>query len=94
MITENESKSFELGILTITPHARETLDPDDVLLCLLRHGGCDWGDCTPEDAEENNFSVDKHLRLLSVYHDKNGQKFWIITEADRSQTTVLMPEDY
>jgi hypothetical protein len=93
-MTSNETKSFELGILAITPNALNTIHPEDVLLALVRHGDCDWGDCSSEDAKENDFSVDKHLRILSVYHDRNGVKFWIITEADRSSTMVLLPEDY
>jgi hypothetical protein len=64
------------------------------MTALARHAGCDWGDCGAADWAENDFSVDKYLRLFSVYHDRNGTKFWIITEADRSATTVLLPEDY
>ena len=47
-----------------------------------------------EDAAANEFSLDKNLRLFSIYHDRDGTKFWIIIEADRSVTTVLLPEDY
>lgn len=87
-------RAFELGRLSITSGALETLHPVDVVIALRRHAACDWGDCCPEDAEENNFSVDKRLRILSVYHDRRNIKFWIITEADRSSTTVLLPDDY
>ena len=60
---------------------------------LQRHLSGDWGDCNPADAKENDFSVDKNLRIFSVY--KNGaDKIWIITEADRSTTTILLPEEY
>jgi len=61
---------------------------------LQRHARCDWGDCCEEDLAENEFALDKYLRLFSVYHDRNGTKFWIITEANREVTTLLLPEDY
>ena len=85
---------FELGQLFITPNARDTVYPEDVLLSIARHTRGDWGDVSEEDRQENEFSLEKHLRIFSVYHDRNGTKFWVITEADRSLTTVLLPEDY
>ena len=60
---------------------------------LARHCNCDWGELSTEDKKENDFSMDKHLRLFSVY--KKGKfVIWVITEADRSVTTVLFPEEY
>jgi len=85
---------FNLGQTLITPNALTTLPPDDVQEALNRHASGDWGDCSDDDRAENDFALDKHLRLFSVYHDSHGTKFWIITEADRSATTVLLPEDY
>ncbi|MCC6357372.1 MAG: hypothetical protein IT450_01400 [Phycisphaerales bacterium] len=85
---------FELGRTVITPNAQTTLDQEDVRVSLGRHQRGDWGDCCPEDAKENDFSLPRRLRLFSVYHDRNGIKFWVITEADRSATTILLPEDY
>ena len=85
---------FSLGQAVITPTAMEKLVPHDVAHAVTRHAQGDWGDCGAEDRAENDFAVDKHLRLFSVYHDSNGTKFWVITEADRSATTVLLPEDY
>ncbi len=85
---------FPLGQTLITPNALSRLDAADVQLALGRHVRGDWGDCGPEDRRENEYALPRHLRLLSVYHDRNGRKFWIITEADRSATTVLMPDDY
>ncbi|HWD40377.1 MAG TPA: hypothetical protein VG944_16125 [Fimbriimonas sp.] len=89
-----ESHKFSLGRTVITPGALEALDPDDVLTAIRRHVRGDWGDCAPDDREENEFSVDKNLRLWSVFHDRHQTKFWIITEADRSSTTVLLPSEY
>jgi hypothetical protein len=65
-----------------------------VLDAMLRHARCDWGDVSDQDREENNFSLREDFRLFSVYKDSAGIKFYIITEADRSVTTVLLPEDY
>jgi len=60
---------------------------------LARHCNCDWGDLSAEDKKENDFSLDKHLRLFSVY--KQGKfVIWIISEADRSTTTILFPSEY
>ena len=60
---------------------------------LKRHARCDWGDLSAEDKRENDFSLDKQLRLLSSYQH-GGIKIWIITEADRSVTTILFPSEY
>jgi hypothetical protein len=64
-----------------------------VLVCLIRHAMCDWGELDDEDKRENDFSVDKGLRLLSSYQ-RGDWKIWIISEADRSTTTILFPEEY
>jgi len=85
---------FCLGQLVITVNAKDQLDPDDVLACLTRHSQGDWGDLSEEDRQENERSLNHGFRLLSVYNDRDGTKLWIITEADRSSTCVLLPEDY
>ena len=89
-----ETRHITLGQTVITPNAQTTLHPEDVHEALGRHIRGDWGDCGKEDAAENEFALGKRLRLFSVYHDRDGTKFWIITEADRSVTTILLPEDY
>ena len=61
---------------------------------LLRHANCDWGCVPPEDAEENNLSLKEGFRLLSAYEMEGLPKIWIISEADRSVTTVLFPDEY
>jgi len=60
---------------------------------LKRHSAGDWGDLSLEDKKENYFSIDKHLRLLSAYQH-GDVKIWVITEADRSVTTILFPAEY
>jgi hypothetical protein len=64
-----------------------------VMDSLKRHASCDWGELSAEDKQENNFSLGNHLRLLSSYQ-LNDWKIWIITEADRSVTTILFPSEY
>jgi hypothetical protein len=61
---------------------------------LRRHQQGDWGDVPSEDAKENEVSVFAGLRILSSYQISAGVRIWIITEADRSVTTLLLPEEY
>lgn len=85
---------FPLGHIAITCPAMEILHPEDVHAALDRHRVGDWGDVCEEDWTENEQSLSQNFRLLSEYRDRNQRRFWIITEADRSATTVLLPEDY
>lgn len=87
-------KKFPLGQTVVTANALEHLTQDDVLGALKRHAVGDWGEVGAEDRQENELSLRAGYRLLSVYRSAAGETFWIITEADRSATTVLMPEDY
>jgi hypothetical protein len=61
---------------------------------LARHVSGDWGDLRPADIAENEFSLHHGLRLLSTYRTSLGERIWIITEADRSSTCILLPEEY
>jgi len=61
---------------------------------LVRHTAGDWGDVDEHDRRENELSLIHGLRLLSAYILNSGTKIWIITEADRSVTTVLLPDEY
>ncbi len=85
---------FRLGHIVSTPNALSQLTQEDILTGIQRHQAGDWGEVDEHDRMENELSLQKGFRLLSVYHAGNGVKFWIITEADRSATTVLLPEDY
>ena len=85
---------FRLGDTVVTTNARDQLDPSDLDRALKRHASGDWGDLCPEDLKQNELALAQGLRLFSVYHARDGSKFWIITEADRSATTILQPEDY
>lgn len=94
MTVELAPPLFPLGKTVITAHAKSRLHPEDVNHSLARHSSGDWGEVCSDDHEENQLSLKEGFRLLSVYHDRNRVKYWIITEADRSLTTVLLPEDY
>jgi len=85
--------TFDLGHVVITRNAANVLPAGAVHTALARHAAGDWGEVDPEDAAENELSLRNGFRLLSVYR-AGDTKFWIITEADRSATTILLPEDY
>ena len=91
--TERPPK-FSLGEVVSTAHAMAALASTDMQLALHRHVTGDWGEVDEQDWEANEQSLLWGDRLLSVYRSSKGVKFWIITEADRSATTVLLPEDY
>ena len=86
--------SFDLGRIVITSNAMNQLDDDALIEGLRRHAVGDWGDLCDEDREANNRALYGGTRLLSAYKSNAGVKYWIITEADRSTTTILLPEDY
>lgn len=85
---------FRLGRIVTTQNALARLTQEDILRAIQPHMAGDWGDVGEEDRKENEFSLTQPLRLFSVYHSENGVKFWMITEADRRVTTVLLPQDY
>jgi hypothetical protein len=85
---------FALGRLVTTPAALAALNAEDVVAAIRRHVTGDWGELDEHDRKENELSLREGFRLLSAYTDSGGTRFWIITEADRSVTTVLLPEDY
>jgi hypothetical protein len=94
IVVNGKQPKFPLGQLVATPNALSHLTQEDIATALSRHITGDWGQVCEEDREENELSLRQGFRLLSVYRGANGTKFWIITEADRSVTTVLLPEDY
>ncbi len=88
----NKSR-FPLGQTVVTAHALDLLRPDEIALGLARHIRGDWGDLCPEDMLANENALTQGGRLFSAYGQGAG-RFWIITESDRSVTTVLLPADY
>lgn len=91
---ETHQSKFSLGQTFITVGARDSLDAEDILIALRKHVSGNWGDCKADDRAANDQSVLDGSRIFSVYHDRFGAKFWIITEADRSATTILLPSEY
>jgi len=87
---------FSLGHVVATPGALAALQKaqDNFWPYLRRHCNGDWGEVNAEDAAENELSLRDGFRLLSAYTITSGIKIWIITERDRSATTILLPEEY
>lgn len=85
---------FPLGRTVITTNAQNVLTDSDIENALNRHQSGDWGELCEEDKQVNEEALKDGDRILSVYISSGGKRFWVITEADRSCTTVLMPEDY
>lgn len=87
---------FSLGRLVITPGALAALLEADQspFEFLQRHVTGDWGEVCEEDAKENELSLQRGFRLLSAYRTQLLERIWVITEADRSVTTILLPEEY
>jgi hypothetical protein len=86
---------FKPGMLAITPACARKVDPDYAMAALVQHLQGKWGLVDADDEATNNFALENGGRLLSVYPlPDEPNDFWIITEADRSATTILLPEDY
>jgi hypothetical protein len=87
---------LELGELCITPNAADAIErsKQEPWEFLSRHSVGDWGDVCFDDWQENNASLKTGLRIFSSYETNSGERLWIITEADRSLTTFVLPDDY
>ena len=88
---------FPLGHVVATPAALDAIQSagDDVMAYLLKHLTLDPGDLDAADIKENQLSLERGFRILSAYTLSDGKtRIWIITEADRSSTTILLPEEY
>ena len=87
---------FDLGQLVATPGALAALEKSgqSPMDFLSRHVTGDWGDIPEEDRKENQFSLEKGFRLMSSYTTSAGDRLWVITEASRSHSTLLLPDEY
>jgi hypothetical protein len=85
---------FLFGRTVATPNALNQIPNEEILTALGRHVRGDWGTVDAEDWKSNDRALVEGTRLLSAYDSKQGIRFWIITEWDRSVTTILLPEDY
>lgn len=97
------ASKFKLGKLVATSSVVDKMQEDHVFAAFVsksirRYEDCDWGDTCNEDKEQNNYSVENGERLLAVYKQDESVRepltIWIITEWDRSATTILFPEEY
>jgi hypothetical protein len=84
---------FPLGRIVATPGAMDAFTPEQLLGMLRRHATGDWGEVDQHDWKANDTALKEGTRLLSAY-TLNDTKVWIITEADRSSTTFLLPSEY
>lgn len=89
-----QTARFAMGQLFATPGVLAEVSTTDISSALARHAMGDWGELCKEDIDENNRALDEGSRLLSAYSSTSQVKFWIITEWDRSVTTVLLPSEY
>ena len=85
---------FSLGRTQITSGAQNLVPQHDVIVAINRHAAGDWGNVCAEDAAQNEWAMENDARLISSYETDGGVEFWLITEADRSATTILLPEEY
>lgn len=85
---------FKPGRLVATPGVLIAVPGVELTNALTRHLRGDWGDACDEDRASNDRAVKGGDRIFSVYHSGDGVKFWIITEWDRSVTTILLPDEY
>lgn len=94
MKTASKTIRVPLGQTLATPGAMKATTQTERNIVFSRHSRGDWGDVVEEDWQANDQALQNGERLLSVYHTLSGTEFWIITEADRSATTILLPSEY
>ena len=85
---------FRSGEIVATPGVLNAVSSNEITASLRRHLQGDWGELDPEDIRANNRALETEGRLVSAYTTAEGTKFWIITEADRFTTTILLPSEY
>ncbi len=91
---DRSSGKFPFGLTVATQGALTHLTADDILLALGRHGAGDWGELEAGDKAANERALQTEGRLFSAYRSVTGTRFYVITECDRSATTVLLPQEY
>ena len=93
-MTPSDPQLVPLGQTVATPAVLGTVSQPDIVAALRRHAAGDWGEVDAHDRTANDEALMSNERILSVYRSANEITFWVITEADRSVTTVLLPDDY
>ena len=87
-------RRFSTGVIVVTPAVEAELTREEIFYGLARHCGGDWGDLGKEDREANDKALEYGGGMRSRYRTSRGTRFWIITEHDRSRTTILLPLDH
>jgi len=85
---------FRLGRIVCTAGLQSQVSTEDILMGIQRHQAGGWGDVAASSKTDNDHALVNGTRILSAYRAGNGTKFWLITEADRSSTVALLPEEY
>jgi hypothetical protein len=88
-----KSALFPTGAIRITPIAKRYLNLQDVSKAIKRHTQGDWGELCRADKQDNDHSVTHRKELFSIYTDRHNIGFYVVTNSDRSTTTVLLPEE-
>ena len=91
---QEKRATFSVGRLVATPAVLDAVPRQELFAALERHKRGDWGDVCKTDWKANDHALKIGERLLSAYRSAGGTKFWIVTEADRSYTTILLPSEY
>lgn len=92
--TREKKLEVELGSIVVTTNAATSVSSARIGIALERHRNCDWGEGNESDRRLNDQALRDGGRLFSVYEYVRNIRLWVITEADRSYTTVMLPEDY
>lgn len=85
---------FRLGRIVMSHTAMNCLSEEDIFVAIRRHQAGDWGNVPADDRNANDQALVGSGRITSAYKTPQGITFWLITEADRSPTNILLPEDY
>ena len=95
-LLKKKRRKLELGSVFVTSKATQKLNEVEQSAdeFLARHESGDWGEASAADSKENELACCKGYRVFSIYHLTNGEEIWIVTQPDRSATTVLLPEEY
>lgn len=88
------SPKIALGDVCMTPGAASSIPPREMVKALARHEAGDWGELCAEDRRVNDYAMENAGQIVSAYTSKEGIKFWIITEWDRFETTILLPDEF
>jgi hypothetical protein len=94
LIAFDTGPKFSLGEIHVTPGAAAKLLPQDIDAALRRHGRGDWGEVDAEGKQDNDARIERGGPIASIYMSSTGIQFYVVTEADRAATTVLLPEEY